>query len=161
VSLDCQMVPVIAHPVAQLCLTSTEGALLKVLNVIIEAIGATAPALSTISKSAPTVVVQQALRWTRPRARSVLREQFGMKDDDARSGEERPLLRRLRREWAGRGEAPPIAGQDGGCCVDGKSREPSAPMVPDRAIMRTWGWSRLVQHRGGKWVPGGLSSLDA
>jgi len=31
VSLDCQMVPVIAHPVAQLCLTSTEGALLKVL----------------------------------------------------------------------------------------------------------------------------------
>jgi len=54
-----------------------------------------------------------------------------MKDDDARSGEERPLLAAVEGESGqDAGEAPPIAGQDGGCCVDGKSREPSATDGP-------------------------------
>jgi putative DNA primase/helicase len=84
-----------------------------------------------------------------------------MKDDDARSGEERPLLAVVEGE-SGQdvGETPPIAGQDRGCCVDGKSSEPSATDGPPTGPSCAPGDGPvLFSIEGGKWVPGGLSSL--
>jgi len=84
-----------------------------------------------------------------------------MKDDDARSGEERPLLRRLRaRVGRTRVRRPPLLAKTAGCCVDGKSREPSATDGPPTGPSCAPGDGPvLFSIEGGKWVPGGLSSL--
>jgi len=81
-----------------------------------------------------------------------------MKDDDARSGEERPLLAAVEGESGqDAGEAPPIAGQDGGCvAVDGKvQRAISHRWSPDRASCAPGDGPVLFSIEGGKWVPGG------
>jgi len=93
-------------------------------------------------------------------ARAVSREQEKMRDDDECSGENRPLLAVVAGE-SGQdlGEAPPLAGQDGGCGVRDTGEPSASAGPPAEPSCAPEDGPVLCSIQGGKCAPGGLSSL--